>query len=60
MPLTRAPTPLLLPEQRRIDLDLLGQVRHSLFRYLSGILREPALDLEKFQQHGKRYLELRF
>jgi hypothetical protein len=53
MTLTRAPAPRVLPDQRRIDLDLLGQVRHSLFRHLSGVLREPAVDLEKFQQHSE-------
>jgi hypothetical protein len=53
MALTRTPAPLVLPEQRRIDFDLLGQVRHSLFRYLSGVLREPAIDLKKFQQRGE-------
>jgi hypothetical protein len=51
--LTRAPAALVLREQRPIDLELLGQVRHSLLRYLGGILREPAVDLEEFEQRGK-------
>ena len=47
------PTPLILREQHRIDLDLLSQIRHSLLRHLGAILREPAINLEKFGQRGE-------
>ncbi len=53
MILRRPRRQVVLCEQRSIDVHLLGQIRHSPLGHLSGVLREPPLDLEKLQQSAE-------
>jgi len=43
---------LVLREQRRLDVDLLGQIGDSLVRYLGCVLREPPLDAQETSNVG--------